>query len=318
VECYKINTPETKMTATPILQPGQMEAAAGDIPELRLPPATLFACRAQRLRQLAEGHSLGDYLHFVAVLAECQQRALEQHPAIPAPDAQLLANCRAYAMPPLAPAGWRRHPHWREMTRTLAEAMVDQVPAGGREAFTRLLNPNKEWLEAQADNLLAQNFTDLNLATAPLIGAALQVQWTYLARQLQAHQVARPEEPVLCPACGSPPVASIIHMDGSASGLRYLHCALCGSEWHVVRSKCSHCDNSKGITYYSIEGGNDIVRAETCPACHSYLKIIHQDKDSRVDPVADDLATLALDLLMGEKNLAKSSINFLMLQGKDE
>ena len=303
------------MTTTPILQPGQLEAEVGSIPELRLPAATVFSHRAQRLRQLADGHSLGDYLRFIAVVAECQQRALDQHPEIPVPDAHLLASCREHAMPPLAPAGWHRHPHWQKVARMLADAMFDAVPASGQEALTLLLDPKKEWLETQAEALLTQKRAGLNLATAPFIGAALQVQWTYLARQLQPHQMVRDGEPVLCPVCGSHPVASIIRTEGAMNGLRYLHCALCGSEWHLVRSKCSHCGNSKDITYYSIEGQKELVRAETCPACHSYLKVIHQEKGPGVDPVADDLATLALDLLMGEKNIARSSSNHLMIFG---
>ncbi len=305
------------MTVTPILQPGQLEAAAGDITELRLPPATLFSHRAKRLRQLAEEHSLGDYLRFLADLADSQQQTLNQHPAIPAPDAHLMASCREHAMPPLGTAGWRRHPHWQEVTRTLAEAMYSKVPAKGRETFALLLTPNKKWLEDQADQLLAYNFTDLNLANAPIIGAALQVHWTYLARQLDARQMARHEQPALCPVCGSHPVASIIRTD-PAMGLRYLHCALCSSEWHVVRSKCSNCDSTKGVTYYSIEGGADVVRAEACPVCHSYLKVIHQEKDLQVDPVADDLATLSLDLLMGKNKFVNNGLNFFMIHGNDE
>jgi FdhE protein len=72
------------------------------------------------------------------------------------------------------------------------------------------------------------------------------------------------------------------------------------------------------MTYFSVQGGNDIVRAEACPECRSYLKIVHQDKDPNVDPAADDLATLALDLLMGEENYAKSGINYLMIYGDSE
>ena len=303
------------MTVTPILQAGQIEAAAGDIPELRLPSAKVFSHRANRFRQLAEGHSLGDYLRFLADLADGQQRALDQHPAILAPDAHLLASCREHAMPPLGTAGWRRHPHWLEVTGTLAEEMYPKVPAEGRKTFVLLLAPPKDWLEAQADQLLARTFANLNLATAPLIWAALQVQWTYQARQLDTYQATRHEQPALCPVCGSHPVASIIRTDGPAKGLRYLHCALCSSEWHVVRSKCSNCDTTKGVSYYSIEGGADIVRAEACPVCHSYLKVIHQEKDPQVDPVADDLATLALDLLMGENTFVNNGINFFMLHG---
>lgn len=306
------------MTVTPILEPGQMEAAAGNIPELLAPPAMVFSHRAKRLRQLAGGHCLDNYLYFLADLADGQQQALDQHPALPVPDAHLLSRCRACAMPPLGTAGWRRHPHWQDVTRMLAEALYPQVPAEGRETFALLLAPRKEWLDTQADQLLAHTVANLNLATAPIIGAALQVQWTYLAQRLDVHHATRHEQPALCPVCGSHPVASIIRTEGPAKGLRYLHCALCSSEWHVVRSKCSNCDTSEGVTYYSIEGGPDIVRAEACPVCHSYLKIIHQEKDPQVDPAADDLATLALDLLMGERAFVNNGVNFFMLHSNNE
>jgi FdhE protein len=306
------------MTAAPILQPGRIEAAVGGIPELRLPPAAIFYNRARRLHQLAEGHSLGDFLKFMAVLAECQHSQLDQHPEISAPDPRLLLNCRENAAPPLGIASWSRHSHWQEIARILTKAIYEKVPSGGRDALTRLLDSSEEWLDDQADKLLMQKFSSLDLAVAPILGAALQVQWTYLARKLESHHVAWPEQPRLCPLCGSHPVASVIRMDGSASGLRYLHCSLCNSEWHMVRSKCSNCDSTKGGTYYSIKGGNDIVSAEACQACSTYLKVIHQDKDPGVDPVADDLATLALDLLMGERNFAKSGVNLLLIQGRDE
>lgn len=307
------------MSGRRLTQPGKRGIAAGDLLELRLPPATLFASRAQRLRQLAEGHSLSDYLRFVAVLAECQQKEFDRHPAIPLPDTDLLlARHGEQVKPPLAPAGWCRHSHWREVTRMLAEVAYDAVPASGRKAVMILLASDKKWLEAQADTLLAGRRENLNLATAPIIGAALQVQWTYWARQLQPQQVVRHREPVLCPVCGSHPAASVIRPDGTSNGLGYLHCALCGTEWHVVRAKCSCCENNKGIVYYRIEGKAVHVGAECCPACHSYLKVIHRKRGPEVDPVADDLATLALDLLMGEKNFAKNSVNFLNMQDNNQ
>ncbi len=303
------------MNPPPVLRPGQIETAAGGIAELRVPPATVFSSRSRRLRHLAEGHSLGAYLRFIAAVAERQHDALDHHPAIPIPDADLLAICRDQAMPPLAPDVWPRHPHWQDVCRGIAEAIYDETPAGGRKALALILNPEKAWLEAQAGTLLAQKSTGLNLATAPVIAAALQVQWTYLARQLQSQQTARRVESALCPVCGSQPTASVIRTNGPARGLRYLHCGLCGSEWHMVRSKCSQCGNSRGISYYSIEDGRGIVSAEACPACRSYLKVIHQDRDSLIDPLADDLATLALDLLMGSKDLARSGINLLIQFG---
>lgn len=128
--------------------------------------------------------------------------------------------------------------------------------------------------------------------------------------------MARPEHPNLCPVYGSHPVSSVVRIGGAESGLRYLHCALHSSEWHVVRAKCSNCDNTRGIAYYHLEGDAPVVRAESCPECQTYLKTVHQDKDPLADPVADDLASLTLDLLMDETGHAKSGINWYLIQGQ--
>ena len=305
------------MITPPILQPGQIEAVAGALPELLLPPAHLFADRARRFRHLAEGNALADYLLFLARLAEWQQTELDQHPEIPVPAPHVLDRCREHAMPPLAPAGWPRQPRWQEAVRRAIDAVMQEIPIKGRQALSLLLKADSGWLETQADALLQGDIVQLDLAAAPIIGAALQVQWTHLARHLLTSQVARPERPALCPVCGSPPVASVIHATGSTRGLRYVHCALCGSAWHVVRVKCSRCATTKGIEYFGLKGANGEVRAETCPECCCYLKIFSQEKDARVDPVADDIATLTLDLLMSEKHYAKSSINLFMIPGRE-
>ena len=302
------------MTTTTLLQPGQIEAAAGSIPELRLPPADLFLARARRLEQLAEHHSLGDYLRFVARLVRAQQASLDAGPMEECPSPERLAQCCEYRMPPLAPAGLVRPSGWRDTARQLARTVQPTLPAVGQAALQPMLENDDAWLDQQAARLLENDTAQLDAAVAPLIGAALQVHWTRLARQLDPAQVARPEHPNLCPVCGSHPVSSVVRIGGAENGLRYLHCALCASEWHVVRAKCSNCDNTRGIVYSHLEGGDSVVRAESCPECQTYLKIIGQDKDPLADPVADDLATLALDWLMDEAGHAKSGINWYLVQ----
>lgn len=302
------------MTTT-LLQPGEIEAAAGDIPELRLPPADLFLTRAQRLEQLAEGHTLGDYLRFVAQLARAQQESLDAATAAALPSTERLAQCREYQMPPLSPGGLGLPEGWHYTARHLARTVQSALPAAGQAALGSILEREDAWLDTQAMRLLDGNTKDIDAAVAPVIGAALQVHWTHLARQLEPAQVARPEHPNLCPVCGSHPVSSVVRIGGAENGLRYLHCALCGSEWHVVRAKCSNCDNSKGIAYYHLEGDENVVRAESCPECQTYLKVIHQDKNPMADPVADDLATLTLDLLMDEAGYAKTGLNWYLIQG---
>ena len=300
------------MSTTTILQPGEIEAAAGDLPELLLPKADLFQDRERRFRQLAEGHPLADWLRFLAALSHAQHEAFSGLEGLILPDDTQLERCREHAMPPLAPPTWRRDPAWRDVLRQLARGVRGAAPEALHPALDRFEKLDSAWLENQADRLLAGETRSLDPAQAPLIGAALQTCWTRLAHGLDARRIARPAYPNLCPVCGSHPVSSVIRIGGPENGLRYLHCALCSSEWHVVRAKCSNCDNSKGVAYLSLEGQGKKVHAETCPECQTYLKVMHQDKDPHIDPVADDLATLPLDILVGEEGFAPSGMNLLM------
>lgn len=305
------------MTTTTILEPGQIEAAAGEIPTLLLPPPDIFSTRATRLHQLSEGHALGEYLRFITRLVEEQHIRMKSISGLPEPDEELLVQCKEYRMPPLAPAGLQRNLAWLMVLEDLLRAMLKDAPEAARTVMTDLLNKDNKWLESQADKLLAGQFAEVELAYAPFIGAALQVYWTRLARSLTPAQVSHPEHKNLCPVCGSHPVAAVVRIGGNVSGIRYLQCSLCSSEWHVVRAKCSNCDNTKGIVYYNVEGDAGVVRAESCPECETYLKVVQMDKDPHAEACADDLASLALDLLMGEKGVSRSGINLMMIHGAE-
>ncbi len=50
---------------------------------------------------------------------------------------------------------------------------------------------------------------------------------------------------------------------GTTQGLRYLHCNLCETEWHVVRVKCSNCEQS-GPDYWSLDDEQAAIKAESC------------------------------------------------------
>jgi FdhE protein len=304
-----------------ILEPGQIEAfAEGAIPRLRLPDRTrLFAARAQRLRQLgasgAPGQAIGDYLRLMAAVAETQQVALSAFDA-PLPTATELARSHTHGMPLIQAGGWSRAREWRDLVAQMCAsvAAVRDVPPSARQACERLRALSPPQLEAQADALLAARADAIEVATAPFLMAALQVYWVALASRLTPDTVAELEVPGLCPMCGTLPVASVVRADERSQGYRYLHCALCATEWHLVRITCSHCQGTADIAYHSIEGGSEAVRAESCDQCHTYRKILYQEKDANVEPVADDLASLALDLLMSQAGYHRGSGNPLLWQ----
>ena len=288
------------------------------IPRLRIPErAGVFSDRATRLRNLAADSAIGGYLQLMARLADAQQRALKTFVA-PMVDDEALAQARRHEMPPLPATGHARDPAWRDVLAQLLDAVAGdpETPAQALEACTALsrsLAGTPERVEQIADGLLAGRVEGADVAPAPFIMAALQVYWTAMASGLRESQL-----PVgafgLCPTCGTPPVASVVRIGGAHDGYRYLCCPLCSCEWHLERVKCSHCATTKGIAYHYIEGGREGVKAETCDGCRSYRKIFYQDKDPFMEPVADDLGSLALDMLMGDEDYARRSGNPLLWQ----
>ena len=122
------------------------------------------------------------------------------------------------------------------------------------------------------------------------------------------------------------PVASVRRIGGQQQGLRYLVCSLCATHWHLVRIKCSHCESTAGIGYLTLSADPDseigkadatraVVKAEVCDECSSYLKLVSLEADLNADPVADDLATLALDVLTDERGYARIGPNLFIHPG---
>jgi FdhE protein len=304
-----------------VLEPGQIEAfAQQSIPRLRLPDRLhVFSRRADRLRALASsdalGHAIGDYLRLMATVTDAQQAALGAFEA-KLPSAGQMAHARAHGMPLVHAGAWAREKHWRDVLMRLCSSVAQlcNLPESARAVCERLTHLQPERIESEADALLTVGSAPVDVASAPLLMAALQVYWVDLASRLGAETVATLDVPTVCPVCGSPPVASIVRTEPGSQGYRYLHCALCATEWHLVRVTCSHCQGTKGIDYWSIEGGSQAIRAECCGACRTYRKILYQEHDNAVEPVADDLASLALDLLVSEAGYHRASGNPLLWQ----
>jgi FdhE protein len=298
-----------------ILEAGQIESLdPSAIPRIRLPErATLFVTRAARLRHLAEHSPIGGYVRLMASLADAQQQVLANFSA-PMPEAEAIAQAQQNSMPLVPALGAERDPVWRDVLQQLldrVEAAGAVTPALGKLIDT-LRTSTAAYLEAQADAILAQRINEVEPASAPFIMAALQVVWTDIVSRLDARALPYLDTPGACPACGALPVASVVRIGGPYQGYRYLQCGLCGNEWHMVRVKCSTCDSTKGIAYHAIAGGNEAWKAESCDECHTYRKIGYLEKDVEIEPLADDLASLTLDLLMNEAGYRRGSPNPLL------
>lgn len=304
-----------------ILERGAIEGLDHtSIPRLRQPVrASVFADRAARLRSLAQNHPLSGYLQLMATMAEGQQQAIKKC-VIPGADQNRIDLAQKHGMPPLQATGWQRDPVWRDFLTDIvayAAAWTDLSPQAAEvlKALQQQAKDDPDAIEAEADALLAEREDDVDPATAPFIMAALQVYWTSLAADFNESDLPVVTPKGVCPLCGSLPVASIVRVGGPGDGCRYLCCSLCSTEWHLVRVTCSHCNDTKEISYHQIEDGPEGIRAESCENCHSYRKIFYQEKVLNVDAVADDLASLTLDILMGEEGYSRPSSNPLLWQG---
>lgn len=302
---------------------GSAPSGIMEAPHVVLPDAKVFSKRATRLRELVvQVPALDEFLAFMARLVQAQHQVLsEREPDWrPAPDA--FDQALKHGMPPLGFQALRRDVIWQKDLLAILAAVELHVGEHQRPLLAQLREMPTDQLDALADDVLEMRAgNEATRALLPLVAAALQVAWVRLAIGLSGVP-ARPtgEAKALCPCCGAAPVASVVHNERHRSGVRYLHCALCATEWHLERVTCSACDTGGKLLYLTLddEQGKPFlpVQAEACNECHSYLKIMQRELHGRADPVADDLASLALDMLLAEQDeYARSGYNPLLIMG---
>jgi FdhE protein len=279
-------------------------------------PATRFCRTAARLEALSAGHSLEEWLRFMAQLAKAQQLATTRLGPLPGPALAAVEQAVEARMPPLAADGHRRDQVWRDGLAVLLDGLdKSAVPAAASAEIAKLRAREPAAVEALADGFLHGSLDTSDAGAALYAAAALQVYFTGLAAVLPAPFLRLLPQRGLCPCCGSTPVSGVVTASGRTPGSRYLHCSLCSTAWNHVRAVCITCGEARSLTLEGIEGDSGAVKAETCNECQSYAKMLYQSRDTGVDPFADDLATLGLDILAGEAGWLRHAPNPLLLVG---
>lgn len=292
--------------------PSQIGGVA-EPPFARLPdPTSVFAIRAQRLLALAEDHQLAPYLQFLASISGAQHHLQDGLPAPDMPPEDARARAREFGMPPLDRGTFTTDAAFdTTLDRLFSLAATIDMPeqagaalarataadAGSRAAMVRAVLDDAIPVEALADHLF--------------VAAALQVHFVRQAALLDAKRLV-PVGDGACPCCGGAPVASLVVSWAGPQNSRYCVCSLCATQWNYVRIKCTLCGSTKGIGYRHLEH-DKMVRAEICDECHGYVKIMQQAENPALDPVADDVASLALDLLVREQGYRRGAVNPFML-----
>ncbi len=283
-------------------------------PEVIPPDSSgIFEDRAKRFEELAAGSSLSGWLNFLGRITLSQHRLLKDYPALPVNSDRTCNQDNGLA--PFSASALPRDAVWRQALASLIDDILPHAPAPAQATLARLRAQNSAAVEDLADQILRMEFNTRQVDFIPYIAAALQVHWTALAAAADPARLPHSGMPGVCPCCGFLPVGSVVRTDSAIPNLRYLHCGLCNTQWHLVRVSCAACgENGHGIAYRYIEGSDGAVRAETCAVCKSYLKIIYPQASPAADPVADDLATLPLDLLLNEAGYNRMSPNLLFTQ----
>jgi FdhE protein len=279
-------------------------------------PGLRFSRTAERLERLADGHAAEGWLAFMAAVSRAQAAAALTLPAALAPDEIAVAQAIAARIPPIAADGHRRDAAWRNgLTAMLDRFDVTMFPASTAATIADLRRRDAMETESLADAFLRGGVDPADAAAVFWIAAALQVHFARLAATLRARDLRLLQRRDLCPCCGSTSSASVITASGQNPGARYLYCSLCSTAWHHTRAVCIVCGGARTLSLRGVEGDSGLARAETCDECRTYAKVFYQAKDMGVDAYADDLATLGLDMMVGEAGWSRHAPHPLLLVG---
>lgn len=271
-------------------------------------PATIFEHRRQRFEALAPGHQLEPYLRFLAQICAAQHRtqASIDPPPLPAPDR--IDTALNNTMPPISLGNVEIGPGFdATFSKLLAGLDHSQLTAQACAAIETAKTLDLAGRRSLVEAVLLDEIPQDEVAIHVLAAAAAQVYFASLAAQLDAKALKRVADGA-CPSCGGAPVSSMVVGWSGAHGTRFCTCSNCATQWNVVRIKCLVCGSENGIAYHSLEGSGTIM-GETCEGCSSYVKMLHQHKDASLDPLADDVASLALDLTLQREGWKRASVN---------
>ncbi len=235
-------------------------------PFARLPdPTTLFAVRAERLRNLAQAVRSRPVSE-ISRRPRGRQHAIQDglaEPDLPPEDAR--ERARQFSMPPLDRSRFVIEPVFdTTLDRLFDAATAIDMPPAARAALLAAKDadvPVRDEMVrsgARRCHSRSKRWRVMSLSRPPC--RCISRAWR---RRLDASQLV-PVGDAVCPVCGGAPVASVVVGWQHAANTRYCACSLCETWWHYVRIRCTACGTTKGIGYKMVEGAESNVQAETC------------------------------------------------------
>ena len=117
--------------------------------------------------------------------------------------------------------------------------------------------------------------------------------------------------PARCPGCGEPPLAAVLRDDREAETLRRtLACPRCAREWAFPRVVCPSCGEERPEKLPRFSAADlPWLRIDACETCSTYLKAVDLSREPEAEPMVDDLASAALDLVARERGFTRLAPN---------
>jgi FdhE protein len=155
----------------------------------------------------------------------------------------------------------------------------------------------------------AERSPDAPLTLPFLAQAALAPSLEAVAEKLLAeHHGERAWEHGHCPVCGRPPL--IAELAGK-EGVRMLTCSFCHARYRAPRMMCAFCgerDQAK-LPFFTVEEEPG-YRVDVCATCKRYIKTIDfRELDRVVEPLLDDLESLALDMVATREGYGRPTLS---------
>jgi len=212
---------------------------------------------------------------------------------------------------------------WVELAaETMLPVLQRAMPHADRlTAVASAIEENSIDLLPCCEYLLAQDHTALEKVAqeAKLDPAILRFALEQILAPAVAAMAARLRQKLtetgwrqgFCPVCGTfPSIATLskpepIDLDSlvGGGGKKFLHCSLCGHDWHFRRDACPACENADPGTREMLHAQKARQeRIEACTRCKAYflcidLREYSQDPDLSVAP----LGLMHLDVIAAQK-----------------
>lgn len=192
-------------------------------------------------------------------------------------------------------------------------ATLQQALAHAHDTAASALTEYLEWLQRNAPPPVAEASIGIEASATPWAALVERYPATIdpaLAFIVEGLLQAFPTDP--CPYC-SGPVVSVLR-DAAHGSRRSTVCGVCLNESPAPRLGCLHCGETDvdKLPVFRTEA-TDPARIDACDSCHGYVKTIDLTRDALACVIADDLASVSLDLWAREQGYQRVRPNLLRL-----